>query len=163
MLFTSRSDAATFVIISTVARSNTSTNKPLRIFAVIVLCISLFFWAWALYNTMTKQFDAGVISFLLAAISSAYLIFTKAPNKLGQCLIVASYLLVSINYMVGVAFAFTVLNRPGFGIYCIIFAVLWIGLAVVGNFLVSKSRKAPGNGNVEQDPIKGSQGMRSSE
>ena len=61
--------------------------------------------------------------------------------------------------MVGVVFAFTVLNRPGFGIYCIIFAILWIGIAVVGNSLVSKSRKAPGDGNREQDPIKSSQGI----
>lgn len=109
---------------------------------------------WALYNTITKQFDAGVVSFLLAAISSTYLIFTKAPNTLGQCLSVASYLLVSINYMAGVALAFTLLNRPGFGIYCVIFAVLWIGLAVVGNSLVSKSQKASNDRNREQDPIK---------
>ena len=135
------------------SRSDTST-KSLRIFAIAVLCISLFFWVWALYNTITKQFDAGVVSFLLAAISSTYLIFTKAPNTLGQCLIVASYLLVSVNYMAGIALAFTVLNRPGFGIYCVIFAVVWIGLAVVGNSLVSKSQKASNDGSRERDPIK---------
>jgi FlaA1/EpsC-like NDP-sugar epimerase len=135
-----------------------TTPRSLRIFAIVVLCVSIFFWAWALYNTITKQFDAGVVSFLLAAIASTYLLFTKAPNKVGQCLVVASYLLVSINYMAGVVFAFTVLNRPGFGIYCIIFAVLWIGIAVVGNSLMSKSRKAPGNGNRERDPIKTSPG-----
>lgn len=125
------------------------------------MCVALFFWAWAVYNTVTKhQFDAGIVTFLLAAVSSTYLVAssTSVPIRLGQCLIVASYVLVSVNYLAGAVLAFTVLNRPGFGIYCLVFSVLWMGIAGIGNRLLSKSRCDSHDGNCERDSIKINQG-----
>jgi len=139
----------------TVTRHDAPT-KLLRTFGIIILFISLFFWAWAVWNTVTKQFDAGLVSFLLAAVSSTFLLVKGAPGKIGQWLIMGSFLLVALNYLAGAVLAFQVLQRPGFGIYCIVFTILWIVIACVGHHLIFKAQqeKTASKSNCEQDPIK---------
>ena len=93
-------------------------------------------------NTVTKQFDAGIVSFILAGMASAYLSFSKSiPSISGQYLILLSYLLVAINYAAGAVFGFTLLSRPGFGIYCVVFTLVWIGIACVAFRMLSNARE----------------------
>lgn len=111
------------------------------LYARCVLSVSLFFWAWALKNTIgmdASNFDLGVVSFGTTALTSTYLLGatssggpTSRTTLMRVCLI-ASQGFVALNYALGSYLGFTTLGRPAFGIYCAIFVLIWIGIAAFG-------------------------------
>mmetsp|Transcript_10216 Transcript_10216/g.30176 ORF Transcript_10216/g.30176 Transcript_10216/m.30176 type:complete len:159 (-) Transcript_10216:127-603(-) len=127
------------------------SKRDLRIFSLIILCTSIFFWVWAIINTskMESGYDLGIFSFLSTALSSAYLLAFSRPGiiPLGKCaqvLIFLTHLFVSTNYALGTMFAFKWLDtvKVGFGIYCSIFIVVWLIVGAVGYFLIGADRRA---------------------
>uniref|UniRef100_A0A7S1VTB8 Uncharacterized protein n=1 Tax=Grammatophora oceanica TaxID=210454 RepID=A0A7S1VTB8_9STRA len=86
--------------------------------------------------------DLGVVSFMTVALSSTYLLgLGRIPSAtITKVIIVATHILVSLNYCVGVYVGFAVLERVGFGIYCVVFAFLWAACAAfVGGLMFEKA------------------------
>lgn len=126
----------------------------LGLYSRLVLGISLFFWIWALKNSIAMDapnFDYGLISFGTTALTSTYLsgrdvsslttrnTLTLHLSTLTVCLVVSSQLLVSLNYILGVIVGIYVMHRIGFAIYCGIFSILWMCIAWYGAILMRQS------------------------
>ena len=114
----------------------------LRAFHGHLLAFSLFFWFWALKNTVgmsAPNFDYGVVSFGTVIATSSYNLalanVKTAPGKAARYLALSSHVLVAFNYLLGGYLGFTLLERPGFGTYCIIFVGVWSGIGALGNRL----------------------------
>jgi hypothetical protein len=127
--------------------SSNEAARPVKRLASLTLVLSIFFWSWALYNTLAKPYglDYGVISFLLTAITSFALLLslnTSPPHIRPSAppALLASCLVVSANYVLG---AVAALNGGGGGegggddayllryaIYCCIFSFLWLSWGV---------------------------------
>jgi hypothetical protein len=122
-------------------------SSSLFTFAISLFITSLFFWGWALKNTigMTEgMWDLGLFSFFTVALSSSYLMALTnrglMPSSwLTKALVTCSIVLVALNYAVGAYIGFNVLEKQGFGIYCVIFTFLWAGTACFGSTLMGKS------------------------
>lgn len=135
-------------------------KRKQRIFAFVILCASLFFWVWAILNTVKMEtgYDLGIVSFLSTAISSAYLLWRTRPGiipigKCAQVLVLLTHLFVAANYAIGTMFAFKWLEpvKVGFGIYCAIFIVVWLVVGVIGYLLIEAERRTVG----EKEPAVG--------
>jgi hypothetical protein len=106
--------------------------------------------------------DMGVISFVTVLVSSTYLLAlanvsssSRVPPPVGpltRTLATSSQVLVALNYLLGAYLGFTVLERPGFGSYCVIFVGLWLGIAYTGN-VVMKSPSLTATAPVEADSL----------
>jgi hypothetical protein len=83
----------------------------LHVFSKQCLVISIFFWCWALKNTMemTHNFDLGLVSFFCSGCG-AYFLFSRTKDDLSRVcdiqawqrfLVVGSQLIVSFNYGLG--------------------------------------------------------------
>ena len=136
-----------------------SNVQALRKYAVVVLMTSVFFWVWAVINTvgMDSGFDLGVASFLTAALSSALLLYQVKPEQdpPGLCtvfVVFTSNLFVSVNYVLGVLFGLQIAEPPlvGFATYCGVFAVLWLITAALGMRLMVAARKSYIKSNSEE-------------
>mmetsp|Transcript_4690 Transcript_4690/g.6887 ORF Transcript_4690/g.6887 Transcript_4690/m.6887 type:complete len:180 (+) Transcript_4690:136-675(+) len=126
--------------------------KRLKIFALLCVSVSLFFWSWAVLNTynMSGGFDFGVISFFLSGASSVYLLrmsrkgangFVESPPTYisrVRVLVFLSHFTVAMNYAIGGYLAFGIESKDAqFAYYCIIFMVLWLFCAAVGWNLIT--------------------------
>lgn len=118
------------------------------------LPVSLFFWGWALKNTMGFQkqiaqaeakgkkakvpgLDLGVVSFLTSALSSTFLLGTgdnAVLSSSSSMLVTGSFVFVSINYALGCALMMKV--KPKVALYCGIFTGIWAALAYNVNGLM---------------------------
>eukprot|EP00527_Entomoneis_sp_CCMP2396_P009437 CAMPEP_0198138946 /NCGR_PEP_ID=MMETSP1443-20131203/2303_1 /TAXON_ID=186043 /ORGANISM="Entomoneis sp., Strain CCMP2396" /LENGTH=144 /DNA_ID=CAMNT_0043800903 /DNA_START=74 /DNA_END=508 /DNA_ORIENTATION=+ len=140
-------------------------TQKLRIFFIAIFGWSLFFWAWALKNTIgmdggSGEFDLGVLSFGTVLVSSSYMLGIIASgnfapaSKLLKHATTCSHVFVALNYLLGSYIGFTVLERPGFGLYCVAFSGLWLGIAYYG---YSSMNVASGGGGSlsEHDPLSG--------
>ena len=89
------------------------------------------------------NFDYGVVSFVTVMCTSSYgmgLSTAKGqPSPVVKYTTLASHMLVALNYVLGSVIGFVVLQRPGFGIYCAIFVILWLGIAYRGFSLMKSS------------------------
>jgi len=149
----------------TTSTTTTTTNSypqrnmtPLGIYSRSVLFISIFFWCWALKNTITMEspnFDMGIISFGTTGLTSTYLlgISNYHPSSISSRwtvgFVTSSQCLVSLNYLLGTYFGIYVLDRIGFAIYCGIFSILWIGIAWIGiRLMKSPNGRRSGNDGV---------------
>ncbi|CAB9496955.1 expressed unknown protein [Seminavis robusta] len=120
-------------------------TQKLQQFFVATLLFALFFWCWALKNTIEKDFDLGVVSFATVVVSSGYMLCiimgngwnSTTPSKLCKTLTICSHVFVAVNYFLGTCIAFGVLSRFGFGFYCLIFTFLWLGSAYFCNKLMN--------------------------
>ena len=121
-------------------------TQKLRYFFVATFAGSLFFWAWALKNTigMNGEFDLGVVSFGTVMISSSYMMgvlisssFASYATKMAKLFTTGTHIFVAVNYLLGSYIGFAVLSRPGFGVYCIAFTILWLGVAYCGHSLMN--------------------------
>ena len=126
-------------------------QQRLRYFFSALFFVALFFWAWALKNTMDFAadggMDLGVISFGAVMITSSYmhgaLTAAASANGLGSSWLMkkittASHLLVALNYLAGAYLGFFVMARAGFGLYCVIFTFLWLAVAYYGNQMMNQ-------------------------
>jgi len=133
------------------ASSSAENVFKLKIFSLAVLCVSFFFWMWAVLNTITTVdvFDYGVYSFAGSILSSIY-IFLKSRGGLNnfypigvvwRMVILISHLTVVANYGLGIMFAMNVGQRiyVHFLTYCVIFAILWLSVAIIGWTLITKT------------------------
>jgi hypothetical protein len=122
--------------------------KRLKIFALLCVSVSLFFWSWAVLNTynMSGGFDFGVMSFFLSGASSVYLLRMsrngvngfEPPTFICRVLVFLSHFTVAMNYALGGYLALSLETiYAKFAYYCIIFMVLWLFCAVVGWNLVT--------------------------
>lgn len=106
---------------------------------------------WAVLNTITTVdvFDYGVYSFAGSILSSIY-IFLKSRGGLNnfypigvvwRMVILISHLTVVANYGLGIMFAMNVGQRiyVHFLTYCVIFAILWLSVAIIGWTLITKT------------------------
>ena len=105
----------------------------------------MFFWGWALKNTIQmtdNSLDLGVVSFGTVMVSSGYMLGVLTSGSLTSCpkrikhATTGSHIFVALNYALGAVIGFTVLGRPGFSVYCIIFTFLWFGLAYYGHLVM---------------------------
>ena len=90
------------------------------------------------------MWDFGLVSFLTVVVASSYLMALTnrglmPTSWLTKTLVTGSMALVSLNYALGAYIGFKVLERTGFGIYCVIFTFLWAGLTFYGSYLMGKS------------------------
>lgn len=125
------------------AISPEQAHRKLRLFARVLLGISIFFWSWAVFNTLTMSagFDLGTVSFLTTALSSGYLLSKQGerPTWKTRIAITASHSLVAANYALGTWFSFNAGRKVYvvFALYCSTFTCLWVGVVVFGWRLVS--------------------------
>jgi hypothetical protein len=112
----------------------------LKTYSLAVLLLSLFFWTWALKNTIAMNaplFDFGLLSFGSSCLSSSYLLaianVDTRPKFMTRLLVFGSHGLVALNYALGTYIGIAYLNRPGFALYCGLFCFLWVAIAIVGN------------------------------
>jgi hypothetical protein len=97
-------------------------------------------------------FDFGVVSFLTVMCTSSYGIRLSTgaqqgkPSLLAKSLTIGSHLLVALNYLLGSVLGFGELERPGFGAYCTVFVVVWVGIAYRAFVLM----KQPSTGDEER-------------
>ena len=111
----------------------------------LLFLTALFFWSWAVYNTIARPFgfDLGCISFALVVVACIWLLFgIKLKNMTSQQIyfFVFSSCLVSINYLLGMIRALDDQgggeghrdsdNKKRYAIYCGIFSVVWLFLAI---------------------------------
>lgn len=88
------------------------------------------------------QFDLGVVSFGTVIATSSYLLALANTGTVGSVsrlttvIATASHLLVAANYTIGMYVGITLLKRTGFTIYCAVFTLLWVGVAIVGRKLL---------------------------
>jgi len=119
-------------------------------FSLLLLLFASFFWAWALKNTVemdAPNADLGVLSFLTVMLTSTYMLGVESSPRssvsgLTAGLATASHVFVALNYALGCYLGFAVLDRPGFGAYCGIFTVLWFGIAITSQRLLSAGRSS---------------------
>ena len=117
--------------------------QRLKNFAVTIALISLFFWGWALLNCIYKGFDLGIISFATTFLSSIYILLQpdKEPtSNLVQTIISGTHFFVAFNYLLGVVVSISMELGIGFMIYCTVFTVLWVQVALVGKTLIQSTR-----------------------
>eukprot|EP00558_Chaetoceros_sp_UNC1202_P011530 CAMPEP_0197238912 /NCGR_PEP_ID=MMETSP1429-20130617/5425_1 /TAXON_ID=49237 /ORGANISM="Chaetoceros sp., Strain UNC1202" /LENGTH=119 /DNA_ID=CAMNT_0042698199 /DNA_START=172 /DNA_END=531 /DNA_ORIENTATION=- len=94
-------------------------------------------------------FDFGMVSFAGSAISSLHLVrITKttaeeyeSPGKCVRTLAFVTHLTVAFNYAFGAFIACTIGESvyKAFAYYCIIFMVLWLGVAIKGWELITNT------------------------
>jgi hypothetical protein len=132
--------------------------SSVKTFAIGLFVFAGFFWCWALKNTIrmtSPNWDWGVVSFGSVVLTSTYLL---ALANLGQkptslttfILVMLSHLLVSLNYLLGAYLGFTILARPGFGWYCVMFTGLWVCIAGLGARLLKEDS---GNASVGSENL----------
>lgn len=119
----------------------------LRVIATVTATLSLFFWIWAIHNTwhMKKGVDLGIYSFPTTLVSSHWLLWkTRHESNIFlatitlRVLVTASHGFVTCNYLLGLLYSLTVGSNIyyGFGLYCLIFAMLWGGCTLAGWWLL---------------------------
>jgi hypothetical protein len=121
------------------------TVQKLRRFYAAIFCVALFFWCWALKNTLEmviKYLDLGVISFGSVLLTSSYLYGAlSAANGFGniplwtKTLATASHVLVAINYLGGAYLAVFIFETTHLLVapYCVTFTFVWLAIAYFGN------------------------------
>jgi hypothetical protein len=121
-------------------------DNALYQFSAAVFFFSSFFWAWALVNSIHMEapnFDYGLVSFVTVMLTSSYgMGLATADGQaslLAKTLSMASHILVALNYLLGSLLGFLVIERPGFGVYCALFVVIWVGIAYRGFSLMKSS------------------------
>jgi hypothetical protein len=131
-------------------------DVSLKVYSIAVLMFSLFFWTWALKNTIAMNppfFDYGLVSFGTSCLSSSYLLaianFEAQPNYMTRLLVFGSQGLVALNYALGIYAGIAYLKRPGFALYCGSFSLLWLGIAIVGNKVAGSNPRGPFSTNNE--------------
>ena len=91
-------------------------------------------------------FDFGLLTFGASCLSSTYLLGIANHKAQPQCttrlLAVGSYGLVAINYALGLYAGIVYMNRPGFALYCGIFTIVWVAIAIIGNHLAGSKPNA---------------------
>jgi hypothetical protein len=134
----------------------------LKAFAISLFSFALFFWCWALKNTIHMQppmFDYGIVSFGSVLLTTSYVwalanADKKPESRLTRSLAISSHVLVALNYLLGAYIGFTVLDRPGFGWYCIIFTALWLGIASsAARLLDNDDNNGSGSGRSENQGL----------
>jgi hypothetical protein len=114
-----------------------------------IFFFSSFFWVWALKNSIHMEapnFDYGVVSFVTVMCTSSYgmgLATAKGqPSPLAKYLTIGSDILVALNFLLGSVVGFLVVERPGFGVYCAVFVLIWLGIAYRTFVLMKKPSSA---------------------
>lgn len=119
-------------------------TQKARTFFLVTFFFALFFWVWAVKNTieMDNNLDLGVVSFASVLVSSGYMLGVLSTGPVVNCVkwvkyaTTGSHLFVAVNYLLGAFIGFTVMGRPGFGAYCAGFTFLWLGIAYYGYMLM---------------------------
>jgi hypothetical protein len=127
-------------------------QQQVRFFVSGLIIVSLFFWAWAVKNTAAAKdgmIDLGIVSFGMVVVTSSYVLgmvngsssggMVPPKKSVGGILFLVSPLLVAINYGAGAILGFGYLNRPGFGMYCTLFVLLWLVTAWYAHELLKKA------------------------
>lgn len=134
------------------------SKTSFRHFSIAVFIFSTVFWVWALVNTIRANFDFSVVSFLTVMATSSYGIRLSRmtmtmpttqqwePSLLTKSLTMSSHLLVALNYLLGSILGFGTLERPGFGAYCAVFVVVWVGIAYWAFVLLKQQPPVTGDG-----------------
>ena len=143
-------------------RLHHSRMTNMRNFWIFLILVSLFFWGWALKNTLNifPMVDGGVVSFFTVVVTSTYALCattasatanndsavaegTERISQKARRLITSSHVLVAVNYALGCLYAFLIAERTSFGIYCVVFTILWLGIAKYGHDLMTSADTAP--------------------
>lgn len=116
-------------------------------FSITLLSISLFFWFWALINTIRLGFDLGVVCFLTSALTSSYLLALGNAKKsvpesnITKLLVTGSHVFVAVVYALGAYAFFALLGSVSRGVYCVVFSFLWLGFAYCGHQLMNREEE----------------------
>lgn len=142
----------------------------LRGLSTLCAVLSAIFWTWAMYNTkhMSKGRDLGIYSFMTTLISSHWALWRTLHGQLAgrfiatipfRVAVTSSHVLVTGNYFLGLLYSLTVGSTVyyKFGLYCLIFGILWGACAATGWWLLFQLHKIESSGNnrgvEEEDPF----------
>jgi hypothetical protein len=106
--------------------------QRVRAHAVATGIVAAVFWTWAVYNTVSKHFDLGAVSFfgVLSSSASQYSKAHAGPARLQsqRVLTASSCGFVVVNYALGIAAVQSQTQRLYFGLA----AVVWLVAGVYG-------------------------------
>jgi hypothetical protein len=130
-----------FLGVTSVWRICTYTSPPtpadkLRIYCTLSFALAFPFWVWALLNTITGDFDLGIISMGLVLLTSGagFCISCCGPGCqwMGSLLVPVACLVVAANY----ALALALVSSPTiFVVYLVSGLVVWLLAALTGLIL----------------------------
>jgi hypothetical protein len=95
---------------------------PIKEFSRIVFLIAVFFWAWAVKNTIKIGFDLGILSFWLVGIAT-YLHWRTQRGDITFTRFTIGFVL--FNYFLGIVLGHTKLRRRDFVVYCAVNLGFW--------------------------------------
>jgi hypothetical protein len=109
------------ILLITISSLYISKNKsfPIKSISKRLIVISLPFWLWALYHTIRRDLDLGVVSFGSVLLSSNYC-FNN--NKKCKNYLILSSLLVIFNYIIALPYS----KDVGLTIYYCISIFVWL-------------------------------------
>ena len=127
----------------TTGDNDNKSFQDINNFTNVILATSLFFWGWAVFNTMkmTEGFDLGTVSFFLTFVSSLYLKFRlkKGLSRVISIPISLTHVSVAANYALGFYYATHQEKKlVEFAIYCAIFTLLWLVVCYRGFKLMTE-------------------------
>ena len=93
---------------------------------------------------MDNNLDLGVVSFGSVLVSSSYMLGVLSSgslnaSKLLKNVTTCTQVFVAINYVLGAFIGFIALGRAGFGIYCVVFAGIWLAIAYYGHMIMNSA------------------------
>jgi hypothetical protein len=142
-------------------RSGMSVHKEASLFSAqgyaMLLCyvvrlalVAFPFFLWALFNTITRQFDLGCVSFgLVLAMSLTSVISVRAASRdtsgptegrlhlAGRC--AGACCFVVFNYVIGLYYSIFVLQAPFLSVYFLAACLCWGAAAHKGRNMQSSS------------------------
>ena len=106
-------------------------ERPLRALLFAHIPVSITFWSWALYHTLSGTFDGGVVTFFFASLAAAHGSMLQVHPPVAQLkrqrwLTGLCGGLVVINYLGGVGIAASRSLKYTMYIYFVVGAALWL-------------------------------------
>ena len=109
------------ILLITISSLYISKNKgfPIKSISKKLIIISLPFWLWAVYHTIRRDLDLGVVSFGTVLISSYYCFYN---NKKCKNYLILSSLFVIFNYIIALPYS----KHIGLTVYYYISIFVWL-------------------------------------
>lgn len=120
-----------------------SPQRTLQTYLLVIALTAVYFWVWALLNTLRTSFDMGVVSFAVPLFTCSYILVFDPDSslqigslRLQRCMTGFACLCPAANY---IAAAILVHKRPqSLILYLGVAGGWWVAAALLGPLLVQR-------------------------